>query len=55
MSNARHETQNLIAALTWLLDDLSDAGEDRNPETGDEYDSVANARAAIAKASGDAS
>jgi hypothetical protein len=38
----------LHAALTWLLDDLTDAGQDRDPKTGVEYDSVANARAALA-------
>jgi hypothetical protein len=37
----------LHAALTWLLDDLTDAGQDRDPKTGVEYDSVANARAAL--------
>jgi hypothetical protein len=42
----------LMAALTWLLDDLTDAGEDRHPETGEEYDSVAFARVAIALANG---
>ena len=41
---------DLVAALTWLLDDLTDAGEDHNPETGTIYDSVANARTALAKA-----
>lgn len=41
-----------IGALSWLLDDMSDAGEDKNPETGDVYDSVANARAALAKVKG---
>ena len=40
----------LRAALTWLLDDLTDAGEDREPETGVEYDSVAFARATLAGA-----
>jgi hypothetical protein len=44
----------LHSALQWIVDDLTDAEEDRNPETGDEYDSVAHARAAIAKAKGQA-
>jgi hypothetical protein len=35
--------QELITALRWLLDDLVDAEEDRNPETGEEYVSVKNA------------
>lgn len=34
----------LHAALTWLLDDISDAEEDINPETGEEYDSCAFAK-----------
>jgi hypothetical protein len=38
----------LRAALTWLLDDFTDAGQDRDPVTGVEYDSVAYARAALA-------
>lgn len=38
----------LRAALIWLLDDIADAGQDRDPETGVEYDSVAFARAALA-------
>jgi hypothetical protein len=42
-------TPKLKAALTWLLDDLTDAGQDRDPETGVEYDSVAFARAALAE------
>jgi hypothetical protein len=41
-----------IGALTWLLDDMSDAGEDKNPETGEVYDSVANARKALAAVKG---
>jgi hypothetical protein len=40
--------ERMQSALTWLLDDLSDAEEDRHPETGEEYDSVAFARAALA-------
>ncbi len=40
---------DLRAALTWLLDDIADAGEDRDPETGVEYDSVTFARAALAR------
>jgi hypothetical protein len=38
---------SLKAALTWLLDDAADAGEDRNQETGEVYDSVAYARAEL--------
>lgn len=37
----------LRAALVWLLDDMTDAGEDANPETGEVYDSVENARAVL--------
>jgi hypothetical protein len=43
-------TRDVLAALTWLLDDLSDAGQARNPESGETYDSVAFALAAKAKA-----
>jgi hypothetical protein len=46
----RKATGELHAALTWLLDDLADAGEACNPETGEDYDSVAFARAALGKA-----
>ena len=46
----RKAASRMLAALTWLLDDLADAGEDRNPETGEAYDSVAFARAAKAAA-----
>jgi hypothetical protein len=54
LANARliATAPELLAALQWLVDDLTDAEEDRNPETGDEYDSVANARAVLAKARG---
>jgi hypothetical protein len=40
----------LLDALIWLVDDMTDAGEGDSPVTGEPYDSVANARAAIAKA-----
>jgi hypothetical protein len=40
---------SLRAALTWLLDDIADSGEDRDPDTGVEYDSIAFARAALAR------
>lgn len=43
------ETPKLIAALTWLLDDLTDAGEDKS-ESGETFDSVAAARTALANA-----
>jgi hypothetical protein len=46
----RRAAPDLLAALTWLVDDLTDAEEDRNPETGEEYDSVSFARTAIAQA-----
>jgi hypothetical protein len=46
----RDAAADLISALQWLVDDLTDAEEDRNPETGDEYDSVANVRSVLAKA-----
>jgi hypothetical protein len=36
-------------SLQWLVDDMTDAGEDRNPETGEVYDSVAAARKALKK------
>ncbi len=42
--------KRLIEALTWLLDDLTDAGEHCNPETKVVYDSVAFARDALAAA-----
>lgn len=45
---------DLLAALQYLVDDIMDADEDRNPETGEEYDSVTVAREALAKAKGDA-
>jgi hypothetical protein len=48
----RPPASRLRAALTWLLDDITDAGEDRDPETDVEYDSVAFARAALAGAPG---
>jgi hypothetical protein len=48
----RGAVAKLLSALQWLVDDLTDAEEDRNPETGDEYDSVTNARAVIAQAKG---
>jgi hypothetical protein len=34
----------LIAALRWLLDDLTDAGENKREDSDEEYDSVAYAR-----------
>jgi hypothetical protein len=40
----------LVAALQYLLDDLSEVEEDRHSETGVAYASVAYARAALAKA-----
>lgn len=48
----RSAAPELLAALVWLVDDLTDADEDRNTETGEVFDSVAKARAAIAKAKG---
>jgi hypothetical protein len=42
----------LRAALQWLLDDMDDADETRNPHTSEEYDSVAHARTVLAKATG---
>ena len=44
--------RELRSALQWLLDDLSDAGEDANPETGDVYDSVQSAREILVKYGG---
>jgi hypothetical protein len=38
---------NVKQSLQWLVDDMTDAGEDRNPETGEVYDSVAAARKAL--------
>lgn len=35
---------HLLRALHWLVEDLTDAGEDANPETGEVYASVQNAR-----------
>ena len=43
------EERELVGALRWLLDDLSDAGEDKNPETGETYDSVQYAVKALAR------
>lgn len=37
------EQDYLYGALRWLVDDITDAGEARNPETGELYDSVENA------------
>jgi hypothetical protein len=42
--------KNMIEALQWMLDDMTDTGEDKNPETGDVYDSVAKAQTALAEA-----
>lgn len=39
--------ERLTRALEWLLDDLADSGEDRNPDTGEFYDSVENALKAL--------
>lgn len=44
--------RELRSALQWLLDDLTDAGEDANPETGDVYDSVQSAREILVKYGG---
>jgi hypothetical protein len=44
----RRIAEQMQAALTGLLDDLSEVGEDRHPETGEEYASVAFARAVLA-------
>jgi hypothetical protein len=52
-ARVRAAAAELLAALQWLVDDLTDAEEDRNPETGEEYDSVANARTALAKVRGE--
>jgi hypothetical protein len=48
IAELRQAAHELFSALQWLLDDMTDAGEDRNPETGGEYDSVSYARAIIA-------
>jgi hypothetical protein len=40
----------LYGALRWLIDDMSDAGEHRNPETGEIYDSCAYAYTVLAAA-----
>lgn len=42
----------MLAALQWLLDDMTDAGEHADPATGTVYDSVANARAVLIAAGG---
>ena len=39
--------EKMYAALRWLVDDMSDAGEDVHPESGEVFDSVANAREAL--------
>lgn len=49
--HAVNNHEALIAALTWLLDDLTDAGEDKS-ESGETFDSVAAARTALANAKG---
>ncbi len=41
--------KELAGALQWLVDDLSDSGEDRNPNTGEIYDSVQSALATLSK------
>jgi hypothetical protein len=46
----KQTNEALIGALTWLLDDLTDAGEAYNPETGEEYDSCKWARETLEKA-----
>jgi hypothetical protein len=56
MAPSEHPFDKLIGAMQWLLDDITDADEDKNPETGTTYDSVKNARKALkaAKAAKDA-
>jgi len=44
---------DLLEALQNLIADLQDAGDDRNPETGEEYVACKAAREAIAKATGE--
>lgn len=44
---------DLLEALQSLMADLQDAGDDRNPENGNEYAACINAREAIAKATGE--
>jgi hypothetical protein len=43
------KSPTLRGALQWLLDDMQDAGDDRNPESGVEYDSCEYARRALAQ------
>jgi len=41
--------EEAIAALGSLVANLQDSGDDHNPETGEEYDSVAEARRVLRK------
>lgn len=47
MNERAEAAENCVEALRWLLDDMADAGEDCNPETSEEYGSVASARLAL--------
>ena len=40
----------LAAAARWVLDDMGDAGQVRNEDTGDEYDSCTALRVALERA-----
>lgn len=41
--------RELYAGLRRLVDDMTDAGEDKDPETGEEFDSVTEARAVLSR------
>lgn len=41
--------RELMSAVRWLIDDIADAGEDHNVETGVEYDSNKFARETLEK------
>ena len=46
----RTKYEELVSALQWLLDDMTDAGENKARDSDLEYDSVAAARETLEKA-----
>ncbi len=51
--HAARRIKELTGALQWMVDDETDAEQDRNPVTGDMYDSVRNARTILLDKEGD--